>query len=124
MIDWMMLCRFFQEMLASLVPEDTRFLIPQHLSNILLAAATTQRRNFTPKFLNQALSTLLTRGNSQELSNTLWSLSALGLMRANVFTSVLERLTQVIDEQTTTYGRQILTVSFVSDVSPFLHHLA
>ena len=83
----------------------------QHLSNVLLAAGQMQRRHFTPGFLNQALGKLLADGNTQELVNTLWSLSAMGLMKGNVFSSILDKLIQLNDPLTLSHARQILMVS-------------
>lgn len=84
----------------------------QNLSNILLAAASIQRRSFTPRFLNQALNKLLADGNQQELFNTLWSLSALGLIKENVFISLVSRLTELPEDLSPIHAKQLLYVSF------------
>jgi hypothetical protein len=59
--------RLFQDTLAKLSGGDVENLQPQSVSNILLAAATVQRRSFSPDFFNHALAKIVAEGNSQSV---------------------------------------------------------
>jgi len=59
--------RLFQDTLAKLSGTDAQGMQPQSLSNVLLAAATVQRRSFSPEFLNRALAKIVAEGTSQSV---------------------------------------------------------
>ena len=105
----LLLCSFFQEVLSTIEPEHVEHMSQQNLSNVLLAAAVVQRRSFTPRFLNRALEKVLEDGNDQGLCNTLWALSALGLMKDSVFKPLIERLAMGM-QLTIVHARQVLAV--------------